>query len=351
MTEDKGILIKNIYYMLTYAFQSLRQKHYEEIQGEEFDRVQDLFAEILARGIAHLLKGGLYREYVGQNEDLPVMRGKLDIPGSIRLRLAQKQQLACEYDELSENNLLNQVLKTTALLLIREKTVDAKRRKALKNALLFFENVDELDPTAIPWGSIRYQRSSREYRMLINVCYFVVKGLLQTTEKGERRMASFSDEQMAALYEKFILGYYRHHHPDLHPASSTVKWDLAPETPEADVRFLPMMKTDITLKKGEKTLIIDAKYYARTMQTHFEKQSFHSGNLYQIFTYVKNEDQTGTGNVSGVLLYAKTGEAIIPGSRYLIGGNWIAVRTLDLNVDFKLIEKQLDGLVREAFDE
>ena len=46
MTIDKGIFIRNIYYMLTYAFQELKQNNYEEIVGEEFDEIHDLFAEI-----------------------------------------------------------------------------------------------------------------------------------------------------------------------------------------------------------------------------------------------------------------------------------------------------------------
>lgn len=50
MTSDKGILIQNIYYMLTYAFQVLKQENYKEVAAEEFERIQDLFAAILARG-------------------------------------------------------------------------------------------------------------------------------------------------------------------------------------------------------------------------------------------------------------------------------------------------------------
>lgn len=46
MTIDKGIFIRNIYYMLTYAFQELKQNNYEEIAGEEFEEIHDLFAEI-----------------------------------------------------------------------------------------------------------------------------------------------------------------------------------------------------------------------------------------------------------------------------------------------------------------
>ncbi len=52
MTIDKGIFIRNIYYMLTYAFQELKQNNYEEIAGEEFEEIHDLFAEILLRGIS-----------------------------------------------------------------------------------------------------------------------------------------------------------------------------------------------------------------------------------------------------------------------------------------------------------
>lgn len=64
MIKDKSIQIKNIYYMLTYAFQILRQTNYEEIESEDFDNIQDLLSAILSKGIAQQLKQGLYREYI-----------------------------------------------------------------------------------------------------------------------------------------------------------------------------------------------------------------------------------------------------------------------------------------------
>lgn len=51
MTRDKSILIKNIYYMLSYAFQTLNQENYEDVAVESFDEMYDLLAAILARGI------------------------------------------------------------------------------------------------------------------------------------------------------------------------------------------------------------------------------------------------------------------------------------------------------------
>ena len=88
--------------MLAYAFQVLRQKNYEDVASEEFEEVQDLFAAILARGIAQQLKQGLYREYITRNEDLPTLRGKLNLQGTIRSQIQRKKLLSCEYDELSE---------------------------------------------------------------------------------------------------------------------------------------------------------------------------------------------------------------------------------------------------------
>ena len=61
MTNDKGILIRNIYYMLAYAFTDLKRKHYEDIDKENFEHIYDMFAEILYRGMSMQIKQGLCR--------------------------------------------------------------------------------------------------------------------------------------------------------------------------------------------------------------------------------------------------------------------------------------------------
>ena len=69
------------------------------------------------------------------------------------------------------------------------------------------------------------------------------------------------------------------------------------------------------LIEDDPVLIIDAKYYGHTTQQQFDKRSVHSGNLYQIFTYVKNKEaEFDRADVpheaSGMLLYAKTDEDV-----------------------------------------
>lgn len=350
MIKDKSIYIKNIYYMLSYAFQILKQSNYDEVASEKFDNAQDLFAAILSKGIGQQLKQGLYREYVTKNENLSVMRGKLDMPNTIRNRIQRKQKLACEFDELSENNLFNQILKTAIRYLLSNDGVDGERKIALKKVLVFFDEIELLEPSEIAWSRLHYQRNNKNYELLMNVCYFVLDGMLQTTEKGEYKMTSFSDEHMARLYEKFILEYYSQHHTYLSKVKAgQVKWDLVGDNSESMIRFLPIMQTDIMLRLNEKILIIDAKYYGRTLQKQFDKYTLHSNNVYQIFTYVKNQDKNNTGDVAGILLYAKTDEDITPDVMFNMGGNQIGAKTLDLNKEFSLIVAQLDKIAEDYF--
>ena len=350
MTNDRGIFIKNIYYMLAYAFKILRQKNYDNVAAEDFDNVQDLFAAILAKGVSQQLKQGLYREYITKNEDLSILRGKLDIYGTIKKQIQRKMLLSCEYDELSVNNIFNQILKTTITILIKDTGVKKLHKAELKKIVLFFNEVDEIGLSNIRWDSLIYQRNNQNYEMLMNVCYFVLDGMIQTTNKGNYKMMSFSDEHIHRLYEKFVLEYFKQHHSYLSEArAAQVKWDLSSDTEESMIRFLPVMQTDIFLRYKEQILIIDTKYYGHTMQMQYDKATLHSGNMYQIFTYVKNQDVKNTGNVSGMLLYAKTEEAITPDCSFVMGGNKISVKTLDLNKEFKLIAAQLDKIVEEYF--
>ena len=350
MTADKGIFIKNVYYMLSYAFHILKQNEYEKIAAEQFDNVNDLFAEIIAKGTSRQLKQGLYREYIPHNDELSVIRGRIDINGTAIRKAQNSSRILCSFDDYSEDNIYNRILKTTIHYLACADDVNRERRQTLRKLLVFFGNVSLVRPDGIIWSRLTYQRNNRNYELLMNMCRFVLNSLIQTTEKGEYKLAAFSDEHMEKLFEHFVLEYYRHHYPQLCPNAQKIDWDLT-ETPEDKMKlFLPEMRTDITLKHGGKTLIIDAKYYGSSMAKNFDKSTLRSAHLYQIFAYVKNMDRQNTGNVSGLLLYAKTEDEVFPEVKpFVIGGNSIGAKTLDLNKDFVQIAERLDNIVKQFF--
>lgn len=279
-----------------------------------------------------------------QNEQLSSLRGKIDISASVKQQSMLKKQLVCNYDEFSVNSYMNRIIRTTMDILVRSE-ISKDRKKQLRKLLIYFSTVEPLNRESINW-KLQFNKNNQTYQMLISICYLILKGLLQTTSDGNTKLMDFLDEQrMCRLYEKFILEYYRKEHTEIRASASQIPWNTDDDYRE----MLPVMQSDIMLKKGEKTLVIDAKYYSHTMQRQYDVNTLHSGNLYQIFTYVKNLDRERTGNVSGMLLYAKTDEVVLPNNEYKMDGNTISVKTLDLDCDFSEIKKQLDGIVDFCF--
>ena len=128
MIIDKGIRIKNIYYMLSYAFELIKHTGYADMDTEEFENIHDMFAAILAQGLSHQLKHGLYKEYIHKADNLTTVRGKINIVETIRNKILQRHMVNCEFDDLSEDNVYNQIVKSTISLLIRHGKVKQKNK-------------------------------------------------------------------------------------------------------------------------------------------------------------------------------------------------------------------------------
>lgn len=326
------INIKNIYYMLSYAFTVLNKKGYQKLATEQFENIFDLYSAILIKGISSQLNSGLHHEYIEQTDSLKVIRGKVDVKNSIQGLGVLSQRINCIYDEFSLNTYMNKILKTTMKCLIK---TDISRKNKIKLRKLLVHSFD---------------RNNQTYKMLISICYLIFQGVIQTESKGQNDLMVFVDEQqISRLYEKFILEYYKKEFPELVVTSSNIQWSLDNDD---NVNMLPVMRSDIMLRYKDKCLIIDAKFYKNTLHNYYDTKKIHSTNLYQIFTYVKNQQlnlKKKAIQVSGMLLYAKTDENIVLNDKFHMSGSQIIIKTLDLNCNFTIIKKQLNGIVNDIF--
>lgn len=330
--------------MLAYAFKVLNEINYKKLETEKFDNILELLSEILILGVQKQIKQGLVKDYIDVTEDISSPKGKINITESINTLSFIKGKLNCTYDEFSLNCYLNQILKSTMNLLLKS-DISKSQKKKLNTILIYFTEVELLDVKKINW-KIRFDRNNQTYKMLLNICYLIIHGLLHTESRGETKLMDFDDNQLNSLYERFILKYYQREHPGIKAYSPQIPWQID----EGGDLLLPKMQTDVTLEYEEKVLIIDAKFYTRNTSQNFGKDIHHSGNLYQIFTYVKNKERELQGKpheVSGMLLYARTNEHIQPDSDYVMSGNKISVKNLDLNQEFDVIKNQLDKIVED----
>lgn len=337
------IKIKNIYYMLAYAYRTLASKEICEYETEEFEYIEDLFSLVLANGIYHQIKLGIGRSYIVKKELLSAPKGKIIVSELMKRSIKHSSDIVCCLNDLSVNTILNQILKSTILLLLKSAQVKQKNKKKLKKCLIYFSTVDVIDLNCVNWNNLQYTRNNNSYKLLINICYLISKGKIISESHGNLRIKKFTDEQqLYTLFEHFIYEYLKINYPKLNISRPHIPWN----SDDGIIDLLPTMRTDAVISYNNHALIIDAKFYSSslTKNARFGNMTINSANLYQIYTYVKNYSAVPKKNVSGLLLYANTDEKN-PNMTYRLDGNEIKVKSLDLDCEFSLVEEQLHDIV------
>jgi 5-methylcytosine-specific restriction enzyme subunit McrC len=105
------------------------------------------------------------------------------------------------------------------------------------------------------------------------------------------------------------------------------------------------METDISLRNEERTIIVDTKFYAKTLGGQFEPQRLHAHNLYQLFAYIKNVEQRGGPDrlAEGILLYPTVSTEINHST--VIQGHRMSARTIDLTMPWDRIRVRPNSLL------
>ena len=92
-------------------------------------------------------------------------------------------------------------------------------------------------------------------------------------------------------------------------------------------------------------IIIDAKYYRETLATNYDQKKIHSSNLYQIFSYLMNQqnEDKKTQMATGILLYPTTSQEYNLSYKYQ--EHEVCVKTLNLNQDWRKISERLLNII------
>ena len=109
----RNVPIKNVYYMLTYAWNNTKEKDITPSSGDESPELYNFLAKKLVDGIYHLLKRGFNRDYRMLSNDIRTIRGKINFSETIKRGLLYNGKVQCEYDEFDEDTKQNQIIKAT----------------------------------------------------------------------------------------------------------------------------------------------------------------------------------------------------------------------------------------------
>ena len=138
------IPIKNLYYLLCYAWGHLEQASLVDASDADCDNVEDLLGFVLKKGLDRLKKQGFDRSYVAHQVELAGIRGRVDIMSSASKMLLQHGRTICHVDDLAPDTLPNQILKSTIKKLIGVKTLNQSLRHNLWGHYYKLDGIKEI---------------------------------------------------------------------------------------------------------------------------------------------------------------------------------------------------------------
>ena len=342
MSAAPPIPIENIYYLFCYAWNRFEEARSIPLGATPSPDLPNLLARVLLWGTRTLLKRGLYRSYQLLDEEISTVRGHIDLGRTLRLQSRNVRRLHCEFDELSHDVLHNQILKATLRRLAQAPTLDPELSHQLRALTSRFPDVSDIRLEASAFSRVQLHRNNAYYDLLLKVAELAFDCLLPDPDgTGYRFQDVLRDEQkMANVFEDFVRNFYRVEQQRFAVKPLTIQWD-ATVLAASGVGRLPNMIVDVFLQSRERKIIIDTKYYASALQSNRGSESFHSGNLYQIFSYLKNaagKDLTFQ-SAEGILLYPEAKHGL--DESFEIQGHRLTVASVDLSQPWPEIAERL----------
>lgn len=182
----------------------------------EINSVEDIYeriVSILARRILDRARRGLYRNYISEVDELPYVRGRLNITTTILNSLRGIPRIPCAFEEhtadLEDNHILFWTLHQVRRQALRsEKTkIELDRaRRALAGTItlkqcLPSECVDRL-----------YHRLNYDYAPMHGLCRFILEQAGPSIQSGDKTFIPF-ELNMPQLFQSFVAEWLRANAP------------------------------------------------------------------------------------------------------------------------------------------
>ena len=261
-------------YMLMYAYDvKLSNEQIASCQNQKHTLLE-VFVQMFASNLLSELKKGIYKEYMTEQDNLPVLKGKYLINENLKYNFT-KNKIYCEYDEFSPNNAINQFF----LYAVKYLHKFVKDKKLLKQCELIFDEV-EYKTVDINKLNLHFNRLNSRFKTSFEIAILLLKQSIPLFSQDKKSFAFLFD--MNVLFEKFIARIVQEKYDDV-------------EVPKTYISFGGLnLKPDIIVKS--KNLIIDCKY--KILE---ENELAKRDDRYQMYVYANNFENIKTT----MLLYPK----------------------------------------------
>jgi 5-methylcytosine-specific restriction enzyme subunit McrC len=333
---------RNLYYMLLYAWGHFRASDVRSVGEDDSPNLPNLLAQVLVESTHRLLRQGLDRGYLEIHEETRSLRGRLRLEEMVKRQTLLRGLAVCEFDELTPDVLHNRILLETLIRLAGNERVERGLRHELMLTVRRMGGVSRVRLTSDLFKRVQLSRNTSQYRLLMHICELLFHELMPDTAGGTKRFQGIADDQvrMAALFEEFLRKFYDLELIAGRARAEIMPWDATSSAP-SDLTYLPVMKTDITIRLPGRVLVVDAKYYpSHLTKSQFGGERLMSNHLYQLNTYLAHvAAREPERKVSGMLLYPQNSEPVE--LNYKLLGRQVKVASVDLAAEWPDIHQRL----------
>ncbi len=355
------IPVRNLWLLYLYASEFYAHLSSTERLAVEDNPSQlvDLAAAILEQEVRSRLRTGLTSGYVQRHETLTYVRDRVDLLRTMRGRLLERGRVACDFEELSVDTPRNRYV-CAALLAgatwLECTPSNARRVEAARSCRAVSADMQRLGVAVArpdPHTPRRqtYGHFDAADRRMVAAAQMLFELATPEHDYGSTAVRDLAHDHRT-LRQVFETAVRRFYEINLTEAGwSVVKkqvaWQSDPGSSMAP--WLPQMETDIVLTHAgsQRRIVADTKFTtALTAKQGFRGGKLKSSHLYQLYTYVRSQADTGSSTMrtDGLLLYPATEQVPVLDVRTVMHGHEFRVFTLDLSVAPSMIRSQLLSL-------
>lgn len=332
--------IRNLFYLISYAYHlSEFRDSLNTVDGELI--TLDFIVEQFNKRVNHLLQRGTMKNYITEVEETNRISGRLLVNESMVNIVMKKPVVLCEKDIYSSDIKENQIIKTTLEQIVNKPVISETVRRKSYLLLERLVEVRSIPLSREVFKKLKFSRFNYYYKFAIHLAWILHECQLLSHKSGDLSLfhVTLDDISLNQLFEKFLLGFYQREQTEYKVKSEQIHWNLV-----GNRAFLPTMQTDISMthKYRNEKIIIDAKFYKNMFQEHYSSKTFHSHNMYQLFTYLMHQPKHM--KLRGILIYPFNGVHV--NEVYTHGENMtMEIMTVDLSAEWEEIYRQLVGII------
>jgi len=251
---------------------------------------RETFLEILIRifcdKLTEAVRKGMPRRYLEHEDDLPALRGRLDVVRQFTHLAVNPSRLACRFDVLSEDTPLNRIMKAAVSCLARMSR-SAANRKRLRELAFIYADVTAVPSHALRWDEVVIDRTNRPWHELFGMAKLFMSNRYQTTTGGAGQGTALLFE-MNALFEEYVGRLIVRALAGTGLTVSLQGGRVFCLTAEDSERGLFQTKPDILIRQGGVvTHVIDTKWKRISSRMDDPKQGVSQGDVYQMMAYAQ----------------------------------------------------------------